>query len=261
MLHFITKGSRRNLLVLHGATLDHRHMVETVEPLFETRAGWRRIYLDLPGHGQSPAGDVVTQEDLLNRVLAFMDATFAGEPFAIVGESRGSYIAQGLAYLRPDLVEGLCLIVPGGAPSSDTDRIPAHRVMVADPALRASLSAAERPRFDRLVVQTAETWDKTLRCKLPTAGTADADLLKSTGESFLFPFDVTGPDGRFDKPSLIVAGRQDSMSGYLDAMDLMPVYPRATLAVLDTAGHAVAWERPEAFTALACDWLDRLEAE
>ncbi|WP_420397167.1 alpha/beta fold hydrolase [Nioella sp.] len=106
MLHCITKGSGRNLLVLHGATLDHRHMVETVEPLFKAREGWRRIYVDLPGHGQSPTEGVVTQEDLLSRVAAFMVATFPDEPFAIIGESRGSYIAQGLAYLRPDLVEG-----------------------------------------------------------------------------------------------------------------------------------------------------------
>jgi len=35
-------------------------------------------------------------------------------------------------------------------------------------------------------------------------------------------------------------------------------FSRATLAVLDTAGHALAWERPEVFHALMRDWLDRL---
>ena len=62
----------------------------------------------------------------------------------------------------------------------------------------------------------------------------------------------------FDGPSLIVAGRQDSMSGYLDAVDLLPQFTRATLAVLDSAGHGLAWERPDLFNALFQDWLARL---
>jgi len=63
----------------------------------------------------------------------------------------------------------------------------------------------------------------------------------------------------FDKPSLIVAGRQDFMSGYLDSIDLVARFPRATLAELDAGGHSAAMERPGVFTALVRDWLDRLE--
>jgi len=62
----------------------------------------------------------------------------------------------------------------------------------------------------------------------------------------------------FEGPSLIVAGRQDSTTGYLDAIDLLPQFPRATIAVLDSAGHGLAWERPELFDALLRDWLVRL---
>jgi pimeloyl-ACP methyl ester carboxylesterase len=76
--------------------------------------------------------------------------------------------------------------------------------------------------------------------------------------AFEFSFAEEEQASFFDAPSLIVAGRQDSISGYLDAVDLMHQFRRATLAVLDTAGHALAWERPEVFHALVRDWLDRL---
>ena len=45
------RGSGRPLLVLHGGGLDHRHMVDAIEPVFEENSGWERFYIDLPGHG------------------------------------------------------------------------------------------------------------------------------------------------------------------------------------------------------------------
>ena len=77
-------------------------------------------------------------------------------------------------------------------------------------------------------------------------------------ERFNFSFADEEEDAVFEKPSLLVAGRQDWMSGYLDSVDLMHRYTRATLAVLDSAGHGLAFERPEVFTALIADWLQRV---
>ena len=61
----------------------------------------------------------------------------------------------------------------------------------------------------------------------------------------------------FPAPTLIVAGRRDSVVGHLDAVALLERYPRATLAVVDAAGHALVHERPELFAALLGDWLVR----
>jgi pimeloyl-ACP methyl ester carboxylesterase len=38
-------------------------------------------------------------------------------------------------------------------------------------------------------------------------------------------------------------------------MDLLEQHPRATLAVIDKAGHALPHERPELLRALILDWL------
>jgi pimeloyl-ACP methyl ester carboxylesterase len=63
----------------------------------------------------------------------------------------------------------------------------------------------------------------------------------------------------FPGPALFVLGRQDSIVGYRSALDLIEDYPRATVAVLDRAGHVLPWEQPALFGALVSDWLDRLE--
>ena len=61
----------------------------------------------------------------------------------------------------------------------------------------------------------------------------------------------------FSAPTLVVAGRRDSVVGYRDAAALLERYPHATLAVVEDAGHAVMHELPELLAALLGDWLDR----
>jgi pimeloyl-ACP methyl ester carboxylesterase len=63
----------------------------------------------------------------------------------------------------------------------------------------------------------------------------------------------------FPAPVLILAGRQDSVVGYEAVWGILPSYPRATLAVLDLAGHMLRGEQPLLFTALVDEWLDRVE--
>jgi pimeloyl-ACP methyl ester carboxylesterase len=65
----------------------------------------------------------------------------------------------------------------------------------------------------------------------------------------------------FPAPTLVVAGRRDSVVGYADAAELLERYPRATLAVIEDAGHALMHERPELLAALLRDWLDRAQPE
>lgn len=43
MLHHVVVGDGKPLLILHGSTVDHRHMMETFEPVFNNVEGWRRI--------------------------------------------------------------------------------------------------------------------------------------------------------------------------------------------------------------------------
>ena len=260
MLHHVTVGAGKPLLILHGAPLDHRHMMETLEPIFDGLEGWQRIYVDLPGHGKSPPRDSIqTQDDLLAAVIEFADEALPDQKLAIVGESRGSYLAQGFVHLHPERISGAALIVPGGSPSADPARLPEHQVLEPDPSMRPELNENEIGRFENMmVVQSRDILEKVRRCKIPAIAVSDAAQTQRVNNAFDFSFDDQLTTGHFDGPSLIVAGRQDSMSGYLDAGDLLPRFRRATLAVLDSAGHGLTWERPEAFEALFKDWLHRL---
>ena len=260
MLHHVIIGSGRPVLVLHGSTLDHRHMRDSLEPIFAQQDGWQRIYIDLPGHGLSPAqDDIATQDDLLASVLAFIDQALPNQRFAIIGESRGSYLARGITYLRPEVVTGLALIVPGGNPSADPARLPAHEIIEPDPSLRAGLKDEELEHFENfMVVQRQDVIERIRRVIDPAQALWDKAQADRIWTAFDFSFHRELETTQFTGPSVIIAGRFDSWSGYRDAIDLVPQFPRATLGVLDAAGHSLAGERPDIFAALIHDWLARL---
>lgn len=259
-LHSFEVGSGAPLLILHGGKLDHRHMVDAVEPVVTNLKGWRRVYLDLPGCGASKGfQDIQSQHDVLNTVLSFARSLADGERIAVIGESRGSYIAQGLAHSAPDLIAGLCLIVPGGFPTDPPPPKPAVQPIIARQNLLEGLPSSVADRAERLVVQSAGIIEKIRKTKVPAAALHDADLEARVAKNFLFSFHEEMLASRFDGPSLILSGRQDSISGYADTLAMLECYPRATYGLLDTAGHSLSWERPQLFKAFVKDWLKRLE--
>ena len=74
----------------------------------------------------------------------------------------------------------------------------------------------------------------------------------------VFSFDVDKLNNKFDKPTLILLGRQDNCVGYKDAWNILENFPRATFAVLDRAGHSLQIEQEELFNSLINEWLVRV---
>lgn len=70
-------------------TLDHRHIMDVREPCFRGTGEWQRIYIDLPGHGLSPAdADIQSQDNVLNAIREFIDARISNERFVVGGDRK-----------------------------------------------------------------------------------------------------------------------------------------------------------------------------
>lgn len=257
-------GAGRAVVFLHGAPADHRQMMLTFEPAFEAHPGWQRVYPDLPGMGASPAPSWITNvDDIVQWCHELIDAVVGSiGRFTLAGASFGGYLALRLLEPMADRIDGLFLHVPAVRLEPDARRRPARRVIrPADDALVAALAPDDRPWLDVSVVQTAETLDFFRRG--PKLGRAAADM--AFLDRLEGPADASGGPGGtiparpFDGPSLILAGRQDHLVGYADAVDLLEILPRATLAILDRAGHGLAAEQPRLLHALVGEWLGRVE--
>jgi pimeloyl-ACP methyl ester carboxylesterase len=261
-VHYVEHGEGRPIVLLHGRPADHRLMTTAFEPIFEARAGWRRIYLDLPGMGETPGADWIRSlDEVLDIVDGAIGAILDGTPFALAGASYGGYLALGLMHRRGDDVAGLALIAPAVEHDDARLRRPERRVFHVDPDTVAGLTDEERFWTNVSVVQGPETLAAFRAGVLPGMRIADHAFLERVDKRGPLSVDVRSLDEPFDGPTLILAGRQDTNVGYLDSIDLLESYPRATLAILDRAGHGIRAEQPTLFRALTNEWLDRLELE
>jgi pimeloyl-ACP methyl ester carboxylesterase len=243
------------VLAIHGWTPDHRLMLGCLEPLFATRPGYRRLYPDLPAMGKSPADGVNSSDDMLAALEEFVNAEIGAEPFLLIGESYGGYLARALAHRRPEQVQGLALICPVGVNLRSADRtVPLLEVRRSD---GVSLDPELAEQFDGLaVVRTEETVRRFVAEILPGLEIADRDGMARIFERWELS---EGPElGTYERPALFLTGRQDNATGYEDVYALLPHYPHASFAVLDTAGHNLQIEQPALFDALVGEWLDRV---
>ena len=255
-------GEGYPVLMLHGWPVDHRIMKGCMEPIFETRLNYKRIYFDLPGMGKTKGEDWIKgTDDYLNIIIEFVEKIIPNESFIIVGESYGCYLARGLIKKKQNLIDGVLFLVPAILPYVEQRDLPEPIILVKDENLISKISPFEREIFeDVATVINQKVLERGKEEGIAGIIIADMIFLEKVRENHSFSFNVNLLNERFDKPSLFLLGRQDSNVGYRDAWEIIENYPRATFAILDTAGHILQIEQEELFNALTNDWLDRVES-
>ena len=198
-------------------------------------------------------------------VARFLDEVVGAAPLVLVGTSAGAYLARGVVVARAAAIDGLLLRVPLIIPD-DRQRTVAHFTpLVADPDLIAALGD-DAHTLGGVLVQRAGYVD-ALRAKQrsligPSELESDTAYLASIRDDparYAFSFDVDALAQPFDRPTLIIAGRQDTEVGYQDAWRILEKYPRASFAVLDRAEHRWPIDEHALFDALVGEWLARVE--
>ena len=227
-VYYEIHGEGHPLISLHGFSPDHRSMSGCLEPIFEHRSGWQRIYPDLPGMGKTPGKEWIANSDqMLDIVLEFIDQVIPGQRFVLAGDSYGCYLARGIICHRPAVVDGLLLICPLIIPEHAKRSLPPHVALVKDPKLLASLEPSEREEFESFaVVQSQRIWERTRDEVIAGVSIADEDFLtKLQADGYPLSLDVDAASP-FEKPTLILVGCQDAIVGYRDAWEILENYPR-----------------------------------
>ncbi len=233
------------MVVLHGAGVDHRESEACFEPLLD-RPDLCRVYVDLPGMGRSPAPESLrSPDDVIHVLLDFVKRECDGDRVLLVGHSWGAFLAQAMAARIPELVAGLALVCPLLISGEEP---PEHRVVKGNGDL------GDEAFRDYFVIQTPQMWERYQRHVAPAADLVDEAAMERIGENWGLSLASTPYAG----PTLVVAGRLDSTVGYTGAAALLDVHPRATVAVIDDAGHALPHEQPELLGALMAHWLTRV---
>jgi pimeloyl-ACP methyl ester carboxylesterase len=239
-------GSGPPLLILHG--------------LFGSGSNWRSVArhlvgshtvhcVDLRNHGASPWADTMAYDEMADDVLQLCDRLGLKAP-AVMGHSMGGKTAMALALRHPQRVGRL--IVVDVAPVSYADTLTPfaeamRSVNVIAAATRAEVQSSLRqavpdPAVVPFLMQNLVMHNHHFDWRLNLLGIS-ASMPQLCG----FPSELLG--SRFEGPVAVIAGEHSNYVTGPDGTAFRPMFPRATVEVVEGAGHWVHVDRPDAFLA------------
>jgi pimeloyl-ACP methyl ester carboxylesterase len=262
MMNVERRGEGATVVLLHGLSVDRRVMVDAFDELLAA-AGVKRVYLELPGHGDS-APDAEASADavvaaMAELVRAELKATDGGELEAplVVGYSYGGYLAQGLVRELGG-ARGLLLVCPIVEPDFARRRQPPRRVAARDPELQFSDDVREREAFEEVAVQmTRAVLERFQRVVHPANIAVDAATVAALRGRYALSRPVGDALARLEAPATIVCGRDDHWAGWQDAATLVAQLRHPHFVVLPDCGHLLPFEQPLAFAQAVRDFLAR----
>ncbi|MDF7641639.1 alpha/beta fold hydrolase [Bifidobacterium sp. ESL0784] len=254
----VVKGEGLPVIIAHGMGVDHRSLMMLDDAFPE---GTQRIYMDLPGYGQTSAlpgvgGLPELAEWFMNAVNELVGDN---KRFALLGNSMGGALVRDTLSREPRRVAGLALIAPVVDPVMSHRHLAEHVVSNANPDLTHHLPQDKVIDFVTMGVnQSFDAWRRYQRYVLPGTKLCDRDANAKLGQHYWLDGDPEQRMGIYSGPTLIVTGKEDQVVGYEDQKALLPHYQNGVYKVIDPAGHNIHIDQPEAVKSLLAEWAKKL---
>lgn len=257
IINYEVRGDGLPIIILHGMYLDSICMMRALEEKSIPLNGFQRIYIDMPGMGQSPAHSLENSSDTILELLTkLVEQLIGSRPFIIMGYCYGGYIARGIAKKFMKQVIGEILICPVVVPQLSRRKLASIAHQDVDRKFLDSLPPPKQAELlERMVVINERTYQRSQTDFLRAIALADSGFLQ-TLSSGKYASDYIEQDHRIhNHKTLFLLGYQDTSVGYQDALDLLPYYPHANVNLLSDASHSFFLEHPRQFESLIGSWL------
>lgn len=224
---------------------------------------WERHYIDLPGSGSSTRLEAMTSEAVVDAVSRYIDASLAERDFALVGVSYGGFIARALHARYGGRVLGSTLIAPAVKAAGRRQISVGHQVVEFD-GFESELDESDSvvlSSFKSISPRhTRTSWTAYVEHVVPGYQAHDREAAAELLENYnLEPFPESALTEPLDGTNLLIAGKQDSVVGWRDQLELLDFYNHLSYAALDGAGHNVHLDQPAVVGSLFEDWLSKLQ--
>jgi 3-oxoadipate enol-lactonase len=231
------------LLLVHGIG-STRAFWDPIVPLLDGR-GYECVAVDVPGFGGAPPiDDPVT----VARLAAALDDPDRG-PVVIIGHSLGGMIAQELALLAPDRVEGLvlCNTIPGVTEGAREF----NPVLATLAETEGSAAVADALLPAMLGPKPLENTDRARERFLADMTSSDPESLAAAFRAVV-TFDARERLPQLDLPTLVIAGQHEGNDA--DQQELADLLGGRCVFLPGTS-HLAPVESPTAFAAAVVPFL------
>jgi pimeloyl-ACP methyl ester carboxylesterase len=239
------------VVMMHGATMDHRMFSAQVEALLPE---YRVLVWDARGHGDSqPSGTPISMQLFAEDMLAILDHLEIPH-FVAVGQSLGGYIAQHLVRLVPERV--VAMVVIGSTPIAKAY----SRFEVW--ALKATMPLFNLwpyGHFVNVVANNTAVDDAVRRYALDAIRRIPRDEFLRIWKAVTVAVDAVGDPGwRIEIPLLLVHGDQDRTGTIRRDMPIWAQQePHAEYHVIPNAGHNANQDNPAVTNEILLQFLHK----
>lgn len=174
--------------------------------------------------------------------------------FALLGFSLGGILAVHTAALAPERVGALAIVAGTGRPVPEAEHA-ARRADARGGADDPATHVAERlaPAYFGHLGAGKAAGHRQMAVAM--AGRLEGRALLRQSELALSRPDARTLLPRLTMPTLVLAGRQDAINPPAVQREMVDLLPRATLTLIDGAGHFVLLEKPAAVATAIAGWL------
>jgi pimeloyl-ACP methyl ester carboxylesterase len=211
------------------------------QPAF-AKAGYRVICYSRRGQFKSEMGADTDKFFAADDLLALMDHLKVGK-FHAVGSALGGYIGLDVALSRPDRLQSLVLA--------------SSMMGIAEPDYQKTLETLRPKPFGELPIEVQEVGPSyraanpeglaEWKARHERSGKRAPARLKNK-----FTWETLG---KLRVPTLLMTGDADLWIPPFLLREVGEKIPNSTVVIVSDAGHAIQWERPEAFNAAVLGFI------
>jgi pimeloyl-ACP methyl ester carboxylesterase len=251
-LYYEHEGTGPPLVFVHGLGSSTRDWHEQVGPFAEH---YRVLRVDLRGHGRSDRPEGPYHMATFARDVAVVLRRLKAVPAHVVGLSMGGMVALQLAADAPRLVRSLVVVNS----VADT-RLQTWQDVWFYLSRRVAVQVLGMRRVGRLIARRlfVEPEQEALRREFVRRWAENDKQGYLWSVDAIMGWSVRDRLSTIPAPTLLVASEHD-YTPVSEKNRIAAAMPRADLAVVEGARHALPVERPTAFNALVRDFLARVD--
>jgi pimeloyl-ACP methyl ester carboxylesterase len=206
------------------------------------------IALDLPGHGRTSGVEgLASVGDYADFTAAFLDAMKI-DAAVIAGRSMGGAIAMEFARRHADRVQGLILMATAPKFNIPKERIETWRAVTMGRSSQPFTKDGYSPKTPQEVIQ--EGWMEQIRTD-PRVRWMDMEACSK--------FDLRDQISGINRPALILAGADDTITPPADAEFIQGRIRASRLKIIPDAAHNLTAEKPGEVNAAIDSFLAELK--
>jgi 3-oxoadipate enol-lactonase len=253
-LAFEEAGSGRAIVLLHGYPFDRSMWREQID--FLSANGYRAIAPDLRGLGESESsGEIASMDEMARDVAALLDELKIARA-VICGLSMGGYVAFELVHQFPARVRAL--VLAGTRAPADNQQEKENREQQAQRMLAEGMLGIAEPMLAKLLARPtlAEKSEVVARVREMILRT-DPKGAAAAQRGMAARRDYSDDLSRIRAPTLIIAGRDDTIRTPDDAEFMHRGLRKSRLEIVEDAAHLTNMEQPGFFNRVLLNFIER----